>query len=234
MKSVRRLAASITSSFDQFVTHIENHEAVADAALADIRRAAARQKVQLAKAEVQERHLATQVELGMAQIQQWRDRAVRTAATDRERALTCVQRSKQAQHRVRQLTDQLTAQRALVQQLRTHLNAIEQRITDLSARRALLSSRSAQADAAKVAARNSSSCDVADVFERWETQVVSAEYEHPSTAAATGAALDPLEQDFQMQEDATEFNLELDELLADAGSAAAAPAEPAPDPDTNR
>ena len=49
MRTFKRLFATLTAGFDSFIDQVENHEAVAEAVVADVRRQAARLKVQLSR-----------------------------------------------------------------------------------------------------------------------------------------------------------------------------------------
>ena len=99
MQRIRLWTAGLLSRVDWMVTQVENHEALAQSAIRDVQRAAARAKVQLAKVRKDGRALRDQLAEAREAEATWRERAQRTASEDEERAVECLRRSKAASRR---------------------------------------------------------------------------------------------------------------------------------------
>ena len=113
MRSIKRLFATVTAGFDGFVDQVENHEAVAEAVIGDIRRKAAGLKVQLARLDQHIGRLGEQRQQALEEAEQWRERALRVAEDDDRRGLYCARQHRDAQTRERHLAGQISEHTAL-------------------------------------------------------------------------------------------------------------------------
>jgi phage shock protein A len=198
MRPFKRLFATLTTGFDSFIDQVENHEAVAEAVVADVRRQAARLKVQIARLDQHIGTLGQQHQQALDEAGQWRERALRVAEDDDKRGLYCAAQYRDVEARARKLATQISEHTVLRANVQRELTAVEDKLNELQLRKTLLSSRSAHADASKVAAGVAhAECDAEGVFERWETRITQNEY---LTAAGTPIPVDPLRTEFEEQE----------------------------------
>ena len=198
MQAFKRLFATLTAGFEGFIDQVENHEAVAEAVVADVRRQAARLKVQIARLDAHISRLGEQRERALDEAEQWRERALRVGEDDDRRGLYCARQYRDAQTRAEQLADQIGEHTGLRDNVQRELSAVEDKLNELQLRKTLLASRSAHAQASKVAA--GVACheeDAEGVFERWETQITQNEY---LTAVSTPTPVDPLRTEFEEEE----------------------------------
>ena len=172
---LKRLVASVGASFEQFVNKVENHEAVAESVIRDVRAAAAKLKVQMGGVNAQADRLRERRDSLAGDAERWRDRARRFANEDEERALECLRRMKRAEAEQGQVVDQLAQYETLAEKLKDRLAAVEARLSALQLKRTALSSRSARAQVVG-AADQETLCDVNAVFDRWEMAVIEDEY----------------------------------------------------------
>jgi phage shock protein A len=172
---LKRLVASINASFDDFVSRVENHEAVADSVIADVRAAAARLQVQIGRVGVQTQRATERRDALHRDVARWRQRALDLAEADPPRAIECVRRLERTERQLVQSDQQLADLGRLNDQLRANLTDVERRLEDLTLRRASLSSRDARADALRVCTAGQTE-DVDRIFDRWEISIASAEY----------------------------------------------------------
>ena len=172
---VKRLVASVGASFEQFVNKVENHEAVAEAVIRDVRAAAAKMKVQLGRASAQAERLRERRDTLTEDAERWRDRAKRFAAEEEERALECLRRMERAKAERKQVAAQLNQYEALCGKLKERLATIETRLSDLQLKRTALSSRSARAQVMGTTDQGAMP-EVDDIFDRWEMAVIEDEY----------------------------------------------------------
>ena len=211
---LKRLVASVGASFEQFVNKVENHEAVAESVIRDVRTAAAKMKVQMGGVNAQAERLRERRD-GLAEdAGRWRQRAKRFAAEDEDRALECLRRMKRAEAEQAQVTDQLARYEALGQELKDRLATVEARLSDLQLKRTVLSSRSARARVMAASDQESLS-DVNAVFERWEMAVIEDEY---LDDIVVGGQSDPLERELGAAEEREQLKVALEELAAEVRS----------------
>lgn len=209
---LKRLVASVSAGFEDFVTKVENHEAVADCMIDEVRQAAARVRVQHGRVQAQiERFERRTDELGTDE-RRWNERAVTLADQDEPRALECVRRARRAAENRSVLERQLDEHRRLADDLKARLTELEERLNELQLKRTTLSSRSARAQTLRsTRAQGGESVDA--VFERWETAVLTDEYRYHGVAEAS----DPLEREFKSAEELTDLKARLEELRAEKG-----------------
>lgn len=210
---VKRLIATLGASFDTFVSKVENHEAVADAVIADVRSAAARLKVQSGRVGAQLARLQTQREQLAAERDNWRRRAAQLADDDEPRALRCLQQARHSEQRLGLLDEQLEQHTQLRDSLAADLARVEARLNELHLKRGALSSRAARADALRAGESLDTCQEAFEVFERWETSVVEDEYRE--TTLRDGVP-DDFERGFRETEERDELLAELAELKAQA------------------
>jgi len=154
--------------------------------------------VQIARLEQHIHRLGEQHQQALDEAGQWRERALRVAEEDDRRGLYCAGQYRDAEARARQLASQISEHSALRANVQRELTAVEDKLNELQMRKTLLSSRSAHAEASKVAAGVAcSESDAQGVFERWETQITQHEY---LTPAGVSVPVDPLRTEFEEQE----------------------------------
>ena len=172
---LKRLVATFGTNFDNFVSKVENHEAVADAMIDDVKAAAAKLTMQKARNAQQLIQLSRKKENMLNDIERWRQRAVSTAENDEARALECVKRLKHEEKQLKALDTQLQEHESLEVQLQQRLSHVEERISELQLKKAALSSRTAKTKALALSDQASIG-DVDSVFDRWEESVIKDEY----------------------------------------------------------
>ena len=226
MSFFRRISATVAANLDRAVSQIENHDAVAEAALADVRDAAARLEVQLARAKTESARIEQRADALEAQEGTWAERARSLAHSDEPRALACLSRRKACQDARDAMQVRLERQRKLERSLGKARERVYERLNELSARRAELQGRQFSAQGAEVVARldQPAGLDVDRVFERWEVEVTRSELASDSGSVMgfgyDGEPLDSLAEDFERAETKAELRDELEALKAstEAGS----------------
>ena len=204
---LKRLAASMGASFEQFVNKVENHEAVAESVIRDVRAGAAKLKVQMGGVNAQSERLRERRDSLAEDAGRWRARAKRFATEDEDRALECLRRMKRAEAERTQVADQLAQYEALGEKLKDRLAAVEARLSDLQLKRTALSSRSARAQVMGTSDQDPMS-DVNAVFDRWEMAVIEDEY----LDEVVGGESDALGRELDAAEEREQLKAALEEL----------------------
>ncbi len=204
---LKRMVASVGASFEQFVNKVENHEAVAEAVIRDVRASAAKLRIQMGGVMAQTERLRTRRD-GLAEdAGRWRERARRFATVDEDRALECLRRMKRAEVEQAQATDQLAQFETLGDKLKDRVAAVEARLSEMQLKRTALSSRSARAQV-MAAGNQDTRSDVNAVFDRWEMAVIEDEYLDEVVAGES----DPLGRELDAAEEREQLKAALEEL----------------------
>ena len=204
---LKRLVTSVGASFEQFVNKVENHEAVAESVIRDVRASAAKLKVQMGGVNAQAERLRERRDKLAEDAGRWRERAKRFAAEDEDRAMECLRRMKRSEAEQAQVVDQLAQYEDLGEKLKDRLAAVEARLSDLQLKRTALSSRSARAQVMGAGDQDPLS-DVNAVFDRWEMAVIEDEY----LDEVVGSKSDALERELDAAEEREQLKAALDEL----------------------
>ena len=201
--TLKRLATTLNASFESFVNGVENHDALAQGAIADVRKAAARLRGQKGALDAQNRRLADTRQTLQERRDRWQQRAEQLADNDPDQALLCLRRRDGVIEQLSQLSTQMAEQTELATELDASLVQVEQRLVELQNRRTALSSREAKAAMlAKVDAPNFAS-DIDELFSRWEVSVLEDEYRDASGMTPeqhSTATVDELDNQFLAKE----------------------------------
>ena len=212
MSIFKRLSTTLVSRVDQIVGELENHDAVIQATLDEMRKKIAQAKVNLAQVQREETKLKQQIETRENEIQRWRQRAVTSAKTDEAKALTCLQRSQQCENEAARLKENLDTYQQTSQQLSQDIAQSEAQLAEVSQKQTLMRAR--QSSSAALNTANKSVDDenrqLEDTFDRWEVKVCQAEMRNDSLPV-----IDPLEKTFAAEEEQKALRQQLAELLAE-------------------
>jgi len=178
MKVIKRLSATLNASIDSFVNRIEDHEAVVEKSLREIRQAAARTRVQLSRVNRDAEALQRRLDEARQDMTRWTERAKANVA-DEETALACLKRRKSCESRIGQLEQATINQTQARDRIQANLEQLEQRIESLSRKRNSMRSRASIAEAMRVVNQldGHDTRNIDEVFERWEVNLAEAEIE---------------------------------------------------------
>ncbi len=211
MSLFKRLSTTLFSRIDQVVGEIENHDAVIQASLNDMRKKVAEAKVRLGQVHREKEQLEQQSQELQGNARRWQQRAVDCADADEEKALECVSRSRfceQKNARLRQAINQY-AQTAdkLGQDIESseqHLGEMKQKLTLMRARQSTTSAISATSEM-----NNNVENQLDETFGRWEINISQTEM-----LVDPLEPTDVLERDFLAKEKKGDLRKELTQLLA--------------------
>ncbi|MEH6628670.1 MAG: PspA/IM30 family protein [Motiliproteus sp.] len=206
----KRLFTSITATIDGFINKVENHEAIADCVISDVRSAAARIKIQQGKVRSHLHKLDTEVMKYKKDKTAWEQRALKYAQQDQQKALECIKHKHNIENRLQQLLDQRGQYHSMDIQLETNLTDVEHRLDQLQLKKTALSSRSARTTAISHVNNPNLLHETDQFFERWETNVLEGEYIEGVITDSTSV----FEQQILQQEETEKLKNALDDLLS--------------------
>ena len=212
---IKALLATFGASFDDMVRKIENHEAVADCVIQEVRESAARIRSQLNISQARTSKLQQKEKQLEVDCVRWRERALSCRDTDEEKALRCIQSLKHSQRTLENLRLQLSENQNLSADLETHLFNVEQKLSEIQGKKESLSARSARNKVESYALRNLDVSANEGIFDRWETQVMTDEYRTTAWSPSTSGPSDSLDREFRNIEDREALLLELSDLEKD-------------------
>ena len=197
MNQLKRWVSSLSVRVERVLAQVENHEAIADAAIQDVRKAAARAKVQLGRVERDGERLEQQLDEQRRSERAWRERAASCSDSEAERAIECLRRAKRAENEIPELSRRLERHRGMEKQLRADVERVEERLSELADQRNLMRLRQSRAEALGGArAAEVAGGDVTEVFDRWDTQITELELGETTIAPS----VDTFARDYEASE----------------------------------
>ncbi len=212
MSIFKRLSTTLVSHVDQVVGEIENHDAVIQATLDEMRKKIAQAKVNLAQVQREETKLKQQIETQENDQQRWRERAVISAKTDEAKALICLQRSQQCDKEIVRLKHSLDTYQQTSQQLAQDITQSETQLAEMNQKQTLMRARQSSSAALNTTnqAMHEDNRQLEKSFDRWEVKVCQAEMRNDNAPI-----IDPIEQEFATREQQDELRQQLADLLAE-------------------
>ncbi len=215
MKIFSRITASVAGTVDEMVSKVENHDAVVEAGIREIRKSAADSRVRLARIQKDGERLRRQKQGLNAAESDWLSRAKNVGELDEKRALECLRRRQQCLDKIAELEKTLEEHRVLEEKLSINVRKIHSRLEEISLQRNQMKSRQSVADATRVMNNIQGSSNLDDTFDRWESIITESEI-------CTGDVLldtpvDLFATEFEDQEQEAQLKQELEAILNNKG-----------------
>ena len=212
MSIFKRLSATLVSRIDRVVGEIENHDAVVQATLNDMRKKVAEAKVRLKQVHREKERLENQILEQQENTKRWRKRAIDCAKTDEAKALECVSRARRCEQQMARLQQSLAQYQQAAEKLAHDIQTSEQRLSEVKQKATLMRAR--QSTSSALQSTGESKVDntqlLDDTFDRWEINISEAEM-----AIDSHDAVDLMEHEFIVSEQEDELRHELATLLAE-------------------
>lgn len=211
MKTLKRITSGIFARFERVVGELENHDALALAAITEAEQLAAKAKAQLWQVKRDGATMQKKLDDLSQQAALWEDRARRSRSVDEERALECVRRWKRYMEQRGRIDEQLRSHRKLEKQLEVELSTVEEKIASLRQQRNMMRTRESRAEAFRITqgVESSFASDIDNIFERWESRLIVAEQGRAEMNSFTD---DSFEDSFTSEEEKRELRRLLDSL----------------------
>ncbi len=174
----KRITATFAANVDSAIATMENHDAVVEASLHELRSAAAKSKARLRRIRADGARLEAKLAESGAAAEQWNTRAIRYADEDENKALECLRRKRTAVDEQAATRQALDSHRTLIAKLTASIERIDARYRELEQTRTVMQSRERAAVATRTvseAQRFAGTIDIDDTLERWEARI--AEFE---------------------------------------------------------
>ena len=211
MRPVSRIMATITAQFDQLVNQIENHEAVAEASLRQLRQDISGARVQYKMMQKDIESLVSQQQRLEKDLSTWQARAVQDSETDKEKALHCMRKIKLVEKDLEQLAERQSQLEEAADKLQSQLTRVESQYKDLSAKLQAFRGRDKAAAMATSAMEQADYTDsIDDVFNRWDRKIL---YKEVSTDFDSDQIVDEIEQEFKTEEELKDLEMSLRQLV---------------------
>lgn len=211
MKMFSRITATLAGTVDEMVTKVENHDAVVEVGIQQIRKSAADSRVRLARIQKDGKRLRQQKEQLHTAESDWLLRAKNVGHEDEQRALECLRRRQQCQEKITELDRTLEEHRVLEEKLAINVRKIDSRLEEISLQRNQMKSRQSVADATRVMNKIQGSGNLDDTFDRWESIITESEI--CSGDVLDQSPVDLFVTEFEDQEQSETLKQELDLIL---------------------
>lgn len=209
MNTFKRISATLTAQINAMIDQVEDHEAVANVALSDIRDSLTRTKYQVRRIQNEQRGFEQRLAELKVEEAKWQDRARSSASDNRDRAIECVRRLKKAQSEIATIEQQLNAHVGIERDLAEDIRKIETKFQELKLKRSILAARESRADALGSVAKHHGATDVGGVFDRWEQRIMRGE----AISGSLSEPADRLNEEFEIREDEKDLELILAKII---------------------
>lgn len=180
MRIYQRIKATLNSTIEHAVSQIEDHEAVVEVSLKEMRTAVAKARIRLARVAKDNTALQEKIAQLEATETSWANRALQVAKTDKEQALQCIERRNTCAKQLEQSRNDLAANRQFEENISRSVADMEQKLQVLIQHHHQMRSRHSTADAMRVVRaveHHPSALGLEAAFERWEAKIMEAEYD---------------------------------------------------------
>ena len=214
MTLFKRISATFMSRIDHVVGEIENHDAVVQAALVEMRKKVAEARVRMSYVQRETERLGKAVEDHRHNAERWRQRALETADCDESKALECLRRARQCDQQAARARDAQVQYEQTAEKLGLDIETSEQRLDAIKQKLALLRAR--QSTGSALSATSDIQSDAVrcldDTIERWEIRLGELEM-----SVDPREETDHLEREFVSREQEDELRGELAALRKGEG-----------------
>jgi phage shock protein A len=194
MNLLDRLSRLIRANLNDLLRRAEDPEKIIEQALLDMKEALREAREQVAEALAEQKRLEREVESHEREAALWEEKAKEALKAGREDlAKEALRRKKRALDLAQGFRQQAEEQKALVERLMTQLKALEAKIDEAEARKALLLARKKGVEAAEAVRRMESRLDrhpALEAFEEMEARILAMEDRHEALKALDGQDLD--------------------------------------------
>ncbi|MGC8968187.1 MAG: PspA/IM30 family protein [Thermus sp.] len=194
MNLLDRLSRLIRANLNDLLRRAEDPEKIIEQALLDMKEALREAREQVAEALAEQKRLEREVESHEREALLWEEKAKEALKAGREDlAKEALRRKKRALDLAQGFRQQAEEQKALVERLMTQLKALEAKIDEAEARKALLLARKKGVEAAEAVRRMESRLDrhpALEAFEEMEARILAMEDRHEALKALDGQDLD--------------------------------------------
>lgn len=215
MKVFSRITATVMGNVDELVNKVENHDAVVEAGIKEIRKTAASARVRLARVQKDGKRLHQQKTELKAAEREWLSRAKQVGEQDETRALECLRRRQHCLEKITGLDRTLEEHRVLEEKLSVNVGKIDRRLEEMSLQRNQMKSRQSVADATRVMQSVNATGNLDDTFDRWDSIITESEL--CAGDLDTESSVDQFATEFDDQEQADKLQAELATLLTKEG-----------------
>lgn len=215
MNTVKRLFISIKQQIENVAEDFEDHQALINAAIVELNEVGATAQTQLNRTRNELVGYEKKIKEIETESTLWADRARKLHTEDESKALDCVKRIKALQSQSQRLAEQVDQSIEAERHLLKDLNAINDKRSELKARKDNLSSRQNRtvADQLMAHSENGVVTQADKILDHWENRVVSNEYRTQQTHHAERLdTVDPLQHQLEQEEEMESLKNMLDQL----------------------
>jgi len=217
MSIFNRIRAILRSGFNDLLED-EDPEFILDNVISRMKEELREAKLQVASAIRDQINIEKQLKEQRTLAEKWKHRAREALLEGKEDlARRSLSEKIRCESLITELERQLREQREAVEKLKAGLKKLEANIRDAERKKTLLLARMKRAEASRTVARTLSGisgCDVADLMDQIEREVLRAEAESELAGDADGSSL---ERKFRQLEGKDEVERELERLKSDIG-----------------
>ena len=177
MQLFKRISSTVLASVDKMISEIENHDAIIESMLKELKVARAQCGVRLNRVAKDGLKMQSEYDKLIDQEQQWTARAATLSQENdqasQQKALACLERRRKVREQASRLEHRLEEHQKIKQQLQDQLKNIDDRFAEINNKKHLLQSQQSVAEANRVVAAVTSfgASNIDAALDRWEISI---------------------------------------------------------------
>ncbi|UTW11346.1 PspA/IM30 family protein [Marinobacterium rhizophilum] len=213
MSLIKRLSTTFIARLDGIVGEIEDHEAVIQTRIDELRHKVAQAKARLNQMQREETQLQQRIAALGEDEDRWGRRAKSCAGEDPARALACIERRQQCRTEAQRLSAGLAGYRQSAERLARDVTDSESRLQELHQRHSIMRARQSGTAARAAVPEDAVTVRALETsFERWDARLSEQELRLGDISVH-----DNLDEAFSRDEQDAQLRAELDALLQEDG-----------------
>ena len=218
MQLFKRISSTVLASVDKVIGEVENHDAVVDSMLKEMKGARAQCQVRLNRVANDGEKMQNDFAKLVDQEKQWTNRAEKLSQEEgqvsEQKALACLERRRKTREQISKLEQRLAEHTQLKTQLQTQLKSIDDRFVEINNKKHVLQSQQSVAEVNRVVAAVTGSgvSDIDATLDRWEISIAKMDANTDLGVGISEANVDDLAAEFEKSESQQQLMEELSAL----------------------
>lgn len=172
MNPFKKIKIGISAKFEQLANEMENHEAIVNEAIKDLKQGLGKINIQINHSVERSSHYQNQMNKSQNEIVLWTERAKNIHSQDQQKARDCIKKVIDNRCQFKQAQQYLEQNEQNLENLKIHKKMVESKLEEFLRRNELLVCRQAQSTCLPSSQGSHSLSDFEDLFKRWEDKIV--------------------------------------------------------------
>lgn len=193
MKTLNRLRATITANFENFVSQVENQQAIVDQLTHEVKQALAEVQIKIKETKHYVCHKEKRIKQIESEIEKWQSFYKDLSQQEPEQAKKCIKRILFLKDELKQANQAIVEMDQSLEALNKEKYLIEDKLREIHTRKSSLIAKESHLKASQIAHETHLHHELEDIFNRWENKLIKVETISGSRPYTSPACKDELE-----------------------------------------